>query len=453
MASNESKGYREQITADIHDCIEEMQCRPIIFAGAGLSRRYLGLPDWRGLLDLVRSECPQLDKALPYYVQKAGSLPAVATLFASAFQEYAWTDAGKHRYPDNLYIESARQDIYLKYSVKCVLERLTSSETALQGKKTYDGEIRSLNQIRPFAIVTTNYDTFLEDTFSDFQVTVGEAILRSDLNKIGDLLKIHGCVSSPESMVLTESDYADYNTRQRYLSAKLLTYFLEHPIVFVGYSVNDPNIQEILSHIDLVLRSAGGCIANIYILNYSNTPESEAQKETIVPTVDHRNVRVKLISTSDFRWVFEALGHQAPVEMDVRVLRTLESQIRRLVRTDYSNGNIEVDYKAISSLASGQAGKLTVIGLTPLVDLAQSEAHYRHTISAVAEALNYNHWNKVNELIKKIETEKGKNIKSYDNVYHQFRKYGKNTYHKYSDDFIELLKLVQEGDAYEIKEG
>lgn len=450
---NESEEYRAQITADIHDCIEEMQCRPILFIGAGLSRRYLGLPDWRGLLDLVRSECPQLDKALPYYVQKAGSLPAVATLFASAFQEFAWTEDGQKHYPDTLYTETAPQDVYLKYSVKCVLEKLTTSNSALIKKEAYESEIDALNQIRPFAIVTTNFDTFLEDTFSDFQVTIGEAILRSDLNKIGDLLKIHGCISLPETMVLTEVDYADYNTRQRYLSAKLLTYFLEHPIVFIGYSVSDPNIQEILSHIDLVLRSAGGCIANIYILNYSENPESEAQREAIVPTVDHRNVRVKLVATSDFQWVFEAFGHQAPVEMDVRVLRALESQIRRLVRTDYSNGNIEVDYQAISTLASGHAGKLTVVGLTPIVDLAQSEAHYRHTISAIAEALQFTHWNKVNELIKKIEVEKGKNIKSYDNIYHQFRKYGKNTYHKYSDDLIELLKLVQSGEEYSVKDG
>lgn len=103
MATNESTEYREQITADIHDCIEEMQCRPILFVGAGLSRRYLGLPDWRGLLDLVRAECPQLNKALPYYVQKAGTLPAVATHFASAFQEFAWTDEGRNAYPEALY--------------------------------------------------------------------------------------------------------------------------------------------------------------------------------------------------------------------------------------------------------------------------------------------------------------------------------------------------------------
>jgi hypothetical protein len=444
--------YREAITDDIHDCIAEMQCRPILFVGAGISRRYLHLPDWRGLLDLVRKECPLLERELPYYIQRENhELPAVASYFATQFQEFAWSNEGRNKYPEELFQESSRQDVYLKYSVKRVIEALSESNEADHSKSQYAEEISDLQQVKPFAVVSTNYDTFLESIFEDFQVTIGESILRADLNKIGDLLKIHGCISKPSSIVLTDGDYQEFNIRQRYLAAKLLTYFLEHPVVFLGYSVTDPNIRELLGHIDLVLGSSGECIANIFLVNYSDNEEGIAPRDTVLSTGDNRNVRVKFIETSDFSWVYKAFSHQAPVEFDVRTLRSLESQIKKIVRTEYNNGTVQVDYQSISSLSDGQPGKLTVVGLTPIVSITQSEIHFRHNISAVAEALGFSHWYSVNKLIEKIEKEKGVNIKKSDNLYHQASKYGANIFHKYSDDFIELLKKVSRDEYYELQ--
>jgi hypothetical protein len=50
-------------------------------------------------------------------------------------------------------------------------------------------------------------------------------------------------------MVLTESDYNSFADKNPYLAAKLVTIFVEHPIVFIGYSINDPHIQSIIMSI------------------------------------------------------------------------------------------------------------------------------------------------------------------------------------------------------------
>lgn len=61
---------------------------------------------------------------------------------------------------------------------------------------------------------------------------------------MGEIYKIHGSCNNSESIVITENDYSVYNKRNAYLSAKLLTIFLEHPIIFLGYSLNDSNIKK-----------------------------------------------------------------------------------------------------------------------------------------------------------------------------------------------------------------
>jgi len=62
---------------------------------------------------------------------------------------------------------------------------------------------------------------------------------------IGEIFKIHGCITDPAGIVLTDDDYEDWNNKKKYLSAKLLTYFLEHPVLIIGYSAQDPNVLSI----------------------------------------------------------------------------------------------------------------------------------------------------------------------------------------------------------------
>jgi len=76
-----------------------------------------------------------------------------------------------------------------------------------------------------------------------------EELLFSTLQGISEIYKIHGCCTKPESIIINEADYADFSEKNAYLAAKILTIFLEHPIVFIGYSINDTNIENILKSI------------------------------------------------------------------------------------------------------------------------------------------------------------------------------------------------------------
>ena len=63
---------------------------PVLFVGAGLSRRYAQAEDWTGLL---RRFADMTSQPYEYYSTSAGgSLPEVASRLAESFHELWWTD-------------------------------------------------------------------------------------------------------------------------------------------------------------------------------------------------------------------------------------------------------------------------------------------------------------------------------------------------------------------------
>ncbi len=66
---------------------------------------------------------------------------------------------------------------------------------------------------------------------------------------IAEIYKIHGSVQNPESIVINKADYQKFYDKGKYLAAKLMTIFMEYPIIFIGYSISDSDIQAILSDV------------------------------------------------------------------------------------------------------------------------------------------------------------------------------------------------------------
>jgi hypothetical protein len=67
----------------------------------------------------------------------------------------------------------------------------------------HDQEIKRLQNIKPHAVITTNYDEMLELIFPDLEPVIGQQILQGQNFAIGEIFKIHECVSSFDSLVFT----------------------------------------------------------------------------------------------------------------------------------------------------------------------------------------------------------------------------------------------------------
>jgi hypothetical protein len=115
----------------------------------------------------------------------------------------------------------------------------------------------------PKIVITTNYDTIYENYCREGAAVEGyhvakyyETHLMADLRSpVRMIIKAHGCVTDPAQIVLTKSQY--FSARQRYSNFyKILdSLFLTNTILFIGYNLNDPDIQLILENVNITAPS------------------------------------------------------------------------------------------------------------------------------------------------------------------------------------------------------
>ncbi len=127
---------------------------------------------------------------------------------------------------------------------------MASTLERLDEEGPYAEELASIRKATVDGIITTNYDPLLEHLFPSYRSFVGqEELLFSEVQSIGEIYKIHGSWERPDSLVLTARDYAEFDRKNPYLAAKLMTIFVDHPIVFLGYKLGDRNVNRLLSAI------------------------------------------------------------------------------------------------------------------------------------------------------------------------------------------------------------
>lgn len=222
--------------------LKRVQKAPFLFLGSGFSRRYLGTPTWSDLLQHFT------DKPINQYrsVLATDSLPRVASEIAKENTNSFWELPLSDKFREKNVTLVTDQSMVLKLRIRDYLMNLSLKDFP----EEYKDEISSLQKLNIDGIITTNWDDSAERIFPDFKSYIGQKeLISSSTFNMAEIYKIHGCITKPSSMVLTEEDYRDFNERNVYLAAKLITIFIEHPIIFIGYSISDPNITDLLQSI------------------------------------------------------------------------------------------------------------------------------------------------------------------------------------------------------------
>jgi hypothetical protein len=322
---------------ELFEHLSQFASAPFLFVGSGFSLRYADADNWVALLERMAGLA---GKPYAYYASSADGDPLqTATLIADDLRERWWSDpefeASRKEFPN-----PAGRESPFKYEVAKSLRDIVSK---LPEVGPLNDELEALRSATIEGIITTNFDEILEYVFPDFVPYVGQdELLFNDPRGVAEIYKIHGSAAKPESLVITAADFERFRPRNPYLAAKLLTIFVEHPVIFLGYSLSDPNIRSIIASIASVLTNDNihQLENRLLFLNW----DPKASKATIAPStfaLDDTSIPIRLITAPDFLATFDVLG-RLHRRFPAKILRHLKDQVYELARTSEPSGTVVV---------------------------------------------------------------------------------------------------------------
>ena len=270
--------------------------RPVFFIGSGISRRYLGLPDWSGLLEGIAQEVGAdfAEMSGKYDFERlAGELEYFY------FRSQPWER-----------VSGCPRRRLMREAIARRIETMSQTNACPVPGAAPGRELQELRHTVPRAVITTNYDTFAETMFPDSRVHIGrETSAGWEEDDRIDIYKIHGCVTAPDSIVITKEDYDEFFEKSRYLYAKILTLFCECPLIFMGYSLNDRNIKDVLTAIVEALppEEAEKFREHVWVLGWSREAGDERVCKKEIGLLNGSSLEAVCFELHDYTEFFRAV--------------------------------------------------------------------------------------------------------------------------------------------------
>lgn len=317
---------------------------PVLFVGTGVSLRYLKSSfTWDGLLShiatqLYGSDERYLDIKARNFSNGEYDYAEIAEKIGNDLEIEAENDRnGKYKNINDIFYQRLRDRRNPVPRIKLLIASLLSST---QRKENIENEIDELVKARKniAAVITTNYDKLIEEVF-DFNPLIGNNLLLSET--YGSIYKIHGCTEFPDEIVINSSDYSKFNEKYHLIRAQLLSIFLQNPIVFLGYSIGDKNIRNIIETIFMYVEpnseQAEKVKSNFLLVEYKEAVTEVKIEDHEIETSSGLRIRINKICTDNYAEIYKNIANlQLKVSaMDIRKVQSIVKEIK-------SGGNIQV---------------------------------------------------------------------------------------------------------------
>lgn len=366
-------GSNNELISSIASIIDNAGRSPYLFLGSGFSRRYLGTEDWDGLLRSLCSKISDDEFLFEKYAaritsgERYGKNPAIATAMDSDLS-IAILEDDKHK----SFRESHAGEIH---SGGSILKMLAAEHIASFNNILMEDELEQLRQAgtrKISGVITTNYDNLAEIIFPGFKTFVGQDdLLFQKTFEIGEIYKIHGSIDEPQSMVLLSNDYREMSETKDYLAAKLLTIFVEYPIIFIGYSISDPDIQNILKSIVRCMKPKFRSSLRDRFIFVSRGDDSLSTHSLTFG--DAGTIEMTEVNTNDFGNVYQAIS-KSRCNFSPRVMRELRRNIYSMVESSSPQDRIVVQ-GGFDDLDELEEGTSFIIGIGTASQMSTFHGH------------------------------------------------------------------------------
>lgn len=357
---------------------------PVLFVGSGFSKRYINSPDWKNLLIQVyefmgkkeihfKTLHQKLKNRAEYRHLGDGELNAIiAEEMEREFNDYFYESELVTNY--SKWVEEGVNPF--RKTIATILEDLDILE-----EKQSEIEIFRQLKNKVMSIITTNYDTLIENLFdlSKENTFIGQPqLFNPNSLDLGELFKIHGCVTQSDNIVISKSDYDNFRETAKLFTAKLLTLISENPVVFIGYSISDPNIQQVLT--DLVRCLSNEQIESLknhfYLVEFSEGTQELIEKQFLFKAKSYNGEEtafpITVISTDNYEEIYRQLLRLTPA-MNISTVK----QVKRIVKDI-----------VVESVKSKQKTDVMTILMDDLSKLTQSDQKFAIAIGNIKDIKN-----------------------------------------------------------------
>jgi hypothetical protein len=213
-----------------------------------------------------------------------------------------------------------------------LVDRINSSRLAVHEYQ------RSLLDLQCPTIVTTNWDTLIEKACDERRLPWGVVYRDRDVGMFDpsrrtQLIKIHGTISDPASVVYRKSDYAKFWSDRPLLLSLLTTLGATNSFLFIGYGFGDPNILDLLDRLQSAL-SGGG--RGHYALIFEDSKiswEFGRRGVEVIKAPEAKDSAGSVTYESRTLQFLRDMGHHARtiVASNVERARLINAEIKRLI--------------------------------------------------------------------------------------------------------------------------
>lgn len=164
-----------------------------------------------------------------------------------------------------------------------------------------------INELNAQWVITTNYDNLFEKIVGPSAYPILPNYMFYNIKNILPIYHIHGSILKPDSIVISNEDYAKTMRPSDYRHSRLPIFMKENTVLMIGYALGDLNVISAIDYRNNVFNSLATIENNIIQLVYTKNPKKDCYEKNGVIIYEFDNLLNFLEEFKDYQSRYKSL--------------------------------------------------------------------------------------------------------------------------------------------------